>query len=666
MSKSNLIIKIAVPIALALLLSTSLTYAASIHQKPNSVSKTTFLANKAVYNELNFADKQDFEDAHKGFIAPLNTIPIRNELGDVIWDNSRYSFIREDKTAAWTVNPSLWRQAQLQNTSGLFKVVDGVYQVRGQDLSVMTIIEGKTGVIVLDTLSTIETAKEAMELYFANRPKHPVSAIVISHSHADHFGGIKGVAGFATNPATVPIIVPDRYSEEALSENVLLGNIMARRASYQFGNLLPTNEKGFVTAGIGPGLSTGTFSYLPPTVEIKNHVQTMDIDGITFKFLLTLDTEAPSEMHYYIKEYKTLVVAENTGHTLHNIYTLRGAKTRDALKWVVALNETIDEFGSEDIDSMVTSHSWPLWGKDRVIVQLTKQRDLYKYIHDQTIRMANLGYTSDQIADKIKLPKSLAAYWANRGYYGNLKQNVKAVYNFYLGNFSGNPSDLDTLPEDTAGAKYVQYMGGAKKVIKQAKADYDKGQYPWVAQVLKHVVMSNPKNIEAKNLLDNAYEQLGYQAESSVWRNFYLTGAQELRNGVVKDDSKRFNPMNMDILLNMPVKDFLNFLSIKLNGTKADHKNLTFNVSLSDVKTKYTIHVGNSVLNFKEGSIASNPDASITVDKVTFYQIALGLTDLEQTVAGGKVSITGSKDKFKELLSLLDKFDPWTNIVTPK
>lgn len=662
MSKKSLLLKTA-PIAVSLLLCSTLSSASIYTSLP--ATKTTIQKNNSVYQELNFSDRQDFENAHRGFIAPLSLVPIKNANGVVVWNSNQYSFIQEDKRASSTVNPSLWRQAQLQNTSGLFKVVEGVYQVRGQDLSVMTIVEGKTGLIVLDTLSTIETAKAAMELYYAHRPKQPVSAIVISHSHADHFGGIKGVTQYASDPTKVPIIVPREFNEEALSENILLGNIMARRAGYMFGNLLPANERGFVTAGIGPGLSTGTFSYLPPTIEVKEDIETMEIDGITFKFLLSMHTEAPAEMHYYIKDYKALVVAENTGHTLHNIYTLRGAKTRDALKWVEALDQTIDLYGSEEIDVMVTAHSWPIWGENRVIEQLSKQRDLYKYIHDQTIRLANAGYTADEIAEKVKLPKSLDQYWANRGYYGTLKHDVKAVYNFYLGNFSGNPSDLDPLPETEAGSKYVKYMGGEKKVIKQAKMDYKKGDYRWVAEVLKHVVMSNPKNTEAKNLLANAYEQLGYQAESSTWRNFYLTGAQELRQGVVKDDSKRPNPMNLDMLLNMPMDDFLNFLCIKLNGPMAEDKQFTFNLSFTDLKTNYMISVGNSVMNYKKDRLAPNPDATFTVDKVTFYLIALGLADLDKLEAAGKISVSGNKEKFKELLSLMDKFDPWPNIVTP-
>ncbi|MEP9405375.1 alkyl sulfatase dimerization domain-containing protein [Peribacillus frigoritolerans] len=663
MSKASFIKGIvSVHIVFVLLAGSSVTNAAS--NKPMPATDATISANKAFYEQLNFKDKEDFKNAHKGFIAPLNMNPIKNSKGDVVWDSNRYSFIKEDQPASFTVNPSLWRQAQLQNITGLFKVVAGVYQVRGQDLSVLTIVEGKTGLIVLDTLSTIETAKAAMELYFEHRPKKPVSAIVISHSHADHFGGMKGIAQYAENPAKVPIIVPAGFNDEALSENILLGNIMSRRAGYMFGNLLPANERGFVTSGIGPGLSNGTFSYLPPTMEVKDDIQTVEIDGITFKFLLTPDSEAPSEMHYYINDYKTLVVAENTGHTLHNIYTLRGAKTRDTLKWVKALDETVDLFGNEDIDAMVTAHTWPIWGRDNVLEQLESQRDLYKYIHDQTIRLANLGLTPDEIAEELKLPEKLDKVWANRGYYGTLKHNVKAVYNFYLGYFNGNPSDLDPLPQEESGAKYVQYMGGEKKVIKQAKLDYKKGEYRWVAQVLKHVVMANPKNTEAKNLLAKAYEQLGYTAESSVWRNFYLTGADELRNGVA-DSKGSGGMMNLDTLLNMPMDDFLKFLSIKLNGIKAENKNMTFNLTFTDSKTNYTIYLNNSVLNFKKGKMASNPDATLTLDKITFYQIALGREDLSKMEAAGKVAISGDKKQFEDFLTLLDQFQPKVNIVTP-
>lgn len=643
----------------------SSTFSQNVFSQSMPPTKETIKSNEKMYSELNFKDKQDFNDAHKGFIAPLMQDQLKNSKGDVIWNRDQYSIIN-DGPAPLTVNPSLWRQAQLLNTPGLYKVVDGVYQIRGQDVSVMTIVEGKTGLIILDTLSSIETAKAALELYYANRPKKPVSAVVISHSHADHFGGVKGVVQYATNPERVPIIAPLNFSKEVVSENILLGNIMSQRAGYMFGNLLPINKKGYVTNGIGPRISTGTISFLPPTIEIKDKIQNMEIDGVKFKFLLTLNTEAPSEMHYYIYDYKTLVVAENTGHTMHNFYTLRGAKTRDASEWVKSLDDTIKLFGKEEIDTLITAHSWPLWGKARVIEQLTMQRDLYKYIYDQTIRLANNGYTADEIAEQIKLPGSLDKYWANRGYYGNLKQNAKAVYNYYLGYFNGNPSDLDPLPQEETGTKYVQYMGGEKKILKLAKMDYDKGEYRWVAQVLKNVVMANPNNKEAKNLLAKSYEQLGYMAESASWRNVYLTGAKELRKGIVKiDDSQSISTLDQQTILNMEVNDFFDYISITLNGPNAENKSFTFNVNFTDLKTKYTIDIKNAVFNYSNGLTASSPDATLLVDKVTFYLIMFGQLDINQAIANGKLSITGNKEKFKEMVNLFDHFNPSVKIVTP-
>jgi len=637
----------------------------NVYSQAMPPTKETIKSNEKIYSELNFKDKQDFYDAHKGFIAPLMQNQIKNSKGAVIWDQDQYSIIN-DGSAPLTVKPSLWRQAQLLDTPGLYKVVDGVYQIRGQDVSVMTIVEGKTGLIILDTLSTTETAKAAMELYYANRPNKPVSAVVISHSHVDHFGGVKGVFQYAANPEKIPIITPLNFSKEVVSENILLGNIMSRRAGYMFGNLLPVNKKGYVTNGIGSRLSNGTISFLQPTIEIKDKVQTMKIDGVQFQFLLTLNTEAPSEMHSYINDYKTLVVAENTGHTMHNFYTLRGAKTRDASEWVKALDDTIKLFGKEEIETLITAHSWPLWGKSRVIDHLSKQRDLYKYIHDQTVRLANQGYTADEIAEQIKLPGSLDKYWANRGYYGNLKQNAKAVYNYYLGYFNGNPSDLDPLPQEESGTKYVQYMGGEKKVLKLAKLDFEKGEYRFVAQVLKNVVMANPTNKQAKDLLAKSYEQLGYQAESAAWRNYYLTGAQELRKGVAKtDDSKTISTVDQQTILNMNVNDFFDYISITLNGPKAENKRFTFNVNFTDLKTNYTFDIKNAVFNYNDGLTASSPDATLIVDKVTFYLVMYGKLDVDQAIANGKLRITGDKEKFKEMLRLFDHFDLSINIVTP-
>jgi alkyl sulfatase BDS1-like metallo-beta-lactamase superfamily hydrolase len=627
--------------------------------QPSSATSFTKKANIAVYEYLNFDDRQDFEDANRGFIAPLESKVIKDDLGEVVWDIEKLDFLND--TAPETVNPSLWRNAQLQAISGLFEVVEGIYQVRGQSMATTFFIEGKHGVIVCDASGSTESAKAVMELYYKHRPKKPVSAIIISQSHADHFAGIQAVLKYAENP-TIPIIVPQHFTKEALSENGLLGTIMARRAEYQFGKNIPDGRMGSVSIGIGNTMSSGTMSFALPTVEIENEIQTMEIDGVTFQFLLTPNTEAPAEMHFYIQDYKALFVSENANQLMHQIYTVRGAKTRDALHWANSLDKTIDLFKNEEIDALLMIHAWPVWGKNRALNHLKLQRDLYKYMHDQTVRLANHGYTMDEIAETIKLPKALDTYWGNRGYYGTLKHNSKGIYNFYLGYYSAHPSDLDPLPQVEAGLKYVEYMGGAATILKRAKADFENGEYRWVAQVLKNVVMADPENSDAKNLLADALEQLGYQAESANWRNMYLVGASELRNGINKENS----PLDVSgIIKNMPVEEFLKLVAVKLNGPKADGKKITLNVTLSNTNQVYAIYLENSVLVYKAGKTDDNPDVSLALEQLTFYGIGLGMLSPEQAVAAGKLNISGDQAKLDEFLSLLDVFEPLPNIVTP-
>ncbi|MEH7349754.1 alkyl/aryl-sulfatase [Gottfriedia acidiceleris] len=626
-----------------------------------SMPATSFTkkANLAVYDSLNFDDRQDFLDANRGFIAPLEAKIIKDDSGEVVWDIEQLNYL--NNTAAETVNPSLWRNAQLQAISGLFEVVEGVYQVRGQSLVTNFFIEGKQGVIVVDALGSNESAKAAMELYYKHRPQKPVTAVIISQSHADHFGGIQAVLNYAENP-NIPIIVPQYFTEEALSENALLGTIMARRAEYQFGKDLPDGSKGSVSVGIGPTMGSGTMSFQLPNVEIENEIQSMEVDGVTFEFLLTPNTEAPAEMHFYIRDYKILFVSENANKLMHQIYTVRGAKTRDALHWANSLDKTIELFENEEIDALLMIHAWPVWEKDNAINHLKLQRDLYKYMHDQTVRLANYGYTMDEIAEIIKLPKELDTYWGNRGYYGTLKHNSKGVYNYYLGYYSAHPSDLDPLPQVESGQKYVEYMGGAANILRQAKVDYEKGEYRWVAQVLKNVVMADPENSEAKNLLADAFEQLGYQAESANWRNIYLVGASELRYGINKDNS----PLDVSgIIKNMPVNEFLKLIAVKINGPKAEGRKITINVTLSDSNQLYTLNLENSVLFSRANKLDDNADVSLTIDQFAFYGTLLGLLSPEQAVGAGKLIISGDQTKLNEFLSLLDEFDRCINIVTP-
>ncbi|WP_165346928.1 alkyl/aryl-sulfatase [Gottfriedia acidiceleris] len=626
-----------------------------------SMPATSFTkkANLAVYDSLNFDDRQDFLDANRGFIAPLEAKIIKDDSGEVVWDIEQLNYLND--AAPETVNPSLWRNAQLQAISGLFEVVEGVYQVRGQSLVTNFFIEGKQGVIVVDALGSNESAKAAMELYYKHRPQKPVTAIIISQSHADHFGGIQAVLKYAENP-NIPIIVPQYFTEEALSENALLGTIMARRAEYQFGKDLPDGTKGSVSVGIGPTMGSGTMSFQLPNVEIENEIQSMEVDGVTFEFLLTPNTEAPAEMHFYIRDYKILFVSENANKLMHQIYTVRGAKTRDALHWANSLDKTIELFENEEIDALLMIHAWPVWEKDNAINHIKLQRDLYKYMHDQTVRLANHGYTMDEIAEIIKLPTELDTYWGNRGYYGTLKHNSKGIYNYYLGYYSAHPSDLDPLPQVEAGQKYVEYMGGSTNILRQAKADFEKGEYRWIAQVLKNVIMAEPENSEARNLLADAFEQLGYQAESANWRNIYLVGASELRYGINKENS----PLDVSgIIKNMPVNEFLKLIAVKLNGPKAEGKKITINVTLSDSKQVYTLYLENSVLFSRANKLDDNADVSLTIDQFAFYGTLLGLLSPEQAVGAGKLIISGDQTKLNEFLSLLDEFDRCINIVTP-
>jgi len=614
--------------------------------------------------KLNFKSKQDFENATRGLIAKPDRLKIRNAEGLVIWDMTPFEKTQKvgSKSPA-EVNPSLWRQATLNAMAGLYKVTDNIYQIRGYDLSVMTIIEGKTGYIVVDPLTSKETAKAAIELFFKHMPKKPIVAVIYTHTHLDHFGGVKGVINEKDVKAgKIKVIAPKDFMEHAISENVYAGNAMSRRATYMYGSLLPNNAYEAVDVGLGKKVSSGTPTLIPPTDIIDHTGQTMTIDGVKFEFQYTPDTEAPTEMNFYLPQYKALCMAENATHTLHNLYTLRGAKVRDAKNWSDYLNETIQLYG-KDAQVEFASHHWPTWGNKNIVEFLKKQRDIYKYLHDQTLRLANEGYTMNEIAEKITLPESLSKEWYNRDYYGTVNHNVKAIYQRYLGWFDGNPANLHPLPPVEESKKYVEYMGGEKAVIQKAKKDYDEGNYRWVAKALNHVVFANPKNNEAKELLGDTYEQLAYQSESGPWRNFYLTGAQELRRGVVKFDIHSSD--SPDILRAMTMPMILDFMAIKVNGPKAAGKDIALNFVLPDTNEKYALHLQDAVLNYQTNQTDPHADATITIDRETIDELALGQTTSKEAIKAGKIKLTGDKQKINEFFELLDKFNFWFNIVTP-
>ncbi|MEZ8864311.1 alkyl/aryl-sulfatase [Vibrio splendidus] len=635
--------------------------AIAIESKP--ASKATIATNQAVLKALPFSNKQDFEDAKRGLIAVQDTVTVKNEAGDVVWDLEEYKkYISLDKASPESVNPSLWRNAQLNMINGLFKVADGIYQVRGYDLSNITFIEGKTGWIVFDPLISQEVAKVALDFVNKELGERPVTAVIYSHSHLDHFGGVRGIVDEKdVESGKVQIIASQGFTEHAVSENVIAGNTMGRRAIYMYGALLPRNEFGSVNGGLGQTTSTGQATLIKPTDLIKETGEERVVDGVKMVFQYTPGTEAPTEMNTWIPEKKALWMAENTTNTMHNILTLRGAQVRDALKWSSYLNETIEMWGDE-VEVKFQSHHWPLWGKEDINNYFKKQRDIYKYTHDQSVRLMNQGYTGEEISETIKLPNSLEDNWATRGYYGTLRHNSRAIYQRYMGWYTGNPSDLNNLPPVDVAVKYIEYMGGEKAVIEKAKVDFDKGEYRWVAEALKHVVFANPESKQGKMLLADTYEQLGYQSESGPWRSVYLQGAYELRNGT--PESGGLTTASPDIIKNMPPEMLFDYLSVRILPEQAEGKLFSINIAFTDLEEAYTLSMENSVLNYTR-EVTRTPDVSLTLSKKTLDDIQLGIVSLESSVANGDLVIEGDSQVFKDFMNMLDSFKFWFNIVTP-
>jgi alkyl sulfatase BDS1-like metallo-beta-lactamase superfamily hydrolase len=629
----------------------------------NDASAATEASNNKLLKALPFSDTSDFDDAHKGFITPLSTNVIKGDKGNVIWNPDKYGFIKEGAAAPATINPSLWRQSQLINIGGLFEVTDGIYQVRNQDLSNMTIIEGKEGITIIDPLISAETAKAAIDLYYAHLGKKPVKAVIHTHSHVDHYGGVRGVISEDDVKAgRIKIYAPEGFLEEAVSENVMAGTAMSRRASYMYGNLLPPDPKGQVGAGLGTTTSAGTVTLIPPTDIISKTGEKRVIDGLTYEFLMAPGSEAPAEMLWFIEEKKALEAAEDATHTLHNTYTLRGAKIRNPLDWSKYLNEALAMWGDK-AEVLFAQHHWPTWGNSNVKELLRKQRDLYRYINDETLRMANEGHTMREIAEQIELPENLATFWANRGYYGSLYHDVAATYVFYLGWFDGNPATLHALPPVEASKNYVEMMGGADTVLAKARKFYDQGDYRWVAQVVNHVVFADPDNREARDLQANALEQLGYQAESGPWRNFYLTGAQELRQGVAKLPTP--DTASPDTVRAMTLDLFFDYLGVRLNGEKAAGKAMTLNFDFGKPEGTYLVEMENGVLNHTAGANAADADATVSLSRDTLNRVVLRETKLDDAIKAGDVKIKGNQARLGELVSYLDGFELWFNIVTP-
>ncbi|GAA7767514.1 hypothetical protein RN01_08285 [Cupriavidus sp. SHE] len=628
----------------------------------NDATAATRDANADVLKRLPFANRQDFEDAQRGWVGSLDSGEIRNADGRVVWNLDAYAFLRDDASPA-SVNPSLWRQAQLNLKHGLFKVTDHIYQVRGFDLSNMTIVEGDSGLIVIDPLLTAETARAAIDVYYKYRPKKPIVAVIYSHSHVDHFGGVKGVVSQDdVKSGKVKIYAPEGFMEEAISENIFAGNAMSRRAQYMYGALLPKGPQGQVDAGLGKTVSLGTITLIPPTDLIGKTGETRTIDGVRIEFQMAPGSEAPAEMLMYFPQWRALCAAEDATHNLHNLYTIRGAQVRDANQWWRALDETIDRYGNRT-DVIFAQHHWPKWGQQNITGFLSRQRDAYKFIHDQTLRLANQGYTMTEVGERVKLPPSLASQWDLRDYYGTVNHNAKAVYQRYLGWYSGDPADLHPLPPEESAQRYVQYMGGADKILAQASKSYAQGDYRWVAQVVKHVVYADPSNQAARKLEADALEQLGYQTEAASWRSAYLVGAYELRNGVPKLQSTQ--TASPDMIGAMTDTMFLDFLAVRLNGERATGHDLKFNWVQPDTGKRYALSVENGVFLYKPERQFDDAGATLTMPRSALIGSLLGQTTLPAELSAGRAKVDGDPAVLKSWMGMLDKFDPQFNIVTP-
>jgi alkyl sulfatase BDS1-like metallo-beta-lactamase superfamily hydrolase len=630
---------------------------------PGPASAHTRALHEASLSELPFEDREDFEDAQRGLIATTPSLVLRDARERAVWDMDSYAFV-DGHGAPETVHPSLWRLAQLNGVHGLFEVAPGIYQVRGYDLSNMTLVEGRTGVIVIDPLISMECAAAALHLYRAHRGERRVSAVVYTHSHVDHFGGVKGVVSEDdVHAGHVPIWAPSGFLEHAVSENVLAGTAMARRAGYMFAPSLQRGPRGQVDAGIGKTTSTGSITLIPPTHEVSCTGQEEDIDGVPMVFQLVPESEAPAEMNFHFPEWRVLCVAENAVHCLHNVLTPRGAPVRDALAWSKYLGEAVELFG-DNTDVMFAQHHWPRWGKQRIVAYLARHRDMYRYLHDQTLRLANRGFTPTEIAAEVKLPPSLERTWSCRGYYGTVSHNVRAVYQRYLGFFDGNPAHLDPLPPEEAARRYAQLAGGIEPLLVHARAALEQGDYRWVAELCSHAVFADPDHAPARELHAEALEQLGYQSESAVWRNLYLVGARELREGPPAPPKDR-RVASADVARALSIEQLWDAMGVRLDGPRAWGAQIVLAWNFTDVEERWTVTVENGALNTVEGRLAPDAQATITLTRAAFDTILLGEGDGAALFASGAIAVEGDGVKLGEFLGLLDEGDPAFAIVTP-
>ncbi|MDI9244713.1 alkyl sulfatase dimerization domain-containing protein [Marinobacter sp. CHS3-4] len=637
-------------------------------------TESTRVANEAVLSQRPFSNREDFDHARRGLIAQDPDLVVKQSDGQQVWNMPAYDFVNDEgKNAPASVNPSLWRQAALNNIHGLFEVTDGIYQIRGYDLSNMTLIEGDTGWILVDPLTAKETASRAFLFAREHLGEKPVHAIMFTHSHVDHFGGVQGILQHLSEQekAGLKIIAPAGFEDEATSENIIAGPAMSRRATYMYGKRLARDSRGHIDTGLGKSPAFGTFGFAPPTDVISETGSTMTVDGVPMEFQIVSGSEAPAEFTFYLPEKKAFCGAELVSRNMHNLYTLRGAKVRDARIWSGFIDEARTRFAEAEV--YFASHHWPLWGQEAIQDFLAKQRDTYKFIHDQTVRLMNQGATPREISEQISLPKALSSDFHNQGYYGTVSHNAKAVYQYYMGWFNANPAQLNPLPEGETAQRYVDMMGGVDEVLLKARKQFDSAAdknaeegldtYRWLAELLNHVVFVAPDNDDAKALLAGVYDQLGYQAESGPWRDFYLSGAYELRHG---SPETGIEPVMMkDLLLHTPVSLFFDSMAVRLIAEAAEGEHLNIKIRFTDLEETYLLTLQNSVLHNRLVTADTPADATLMVTRAAFVDLLIGEAGISDLLFSDDINFEGSKLDLISFFGMLDKPEGRFDVVTP-
>lgn len=625
-----------------------------------TATPATRAAIDAMAANLPMHDRRDFDDTRRGLVGRSTDRQVRAADGRVVWNLDAYEFMRGTEAPA-TVNPSLWRQGQLLIEDGLFEVTPGIYQLRGYDLSVMSVIEGDTGVIVIDPLISEETAAAAFALYCEHRGERPVKGMIYTHSHVDHFGGVKGIITDEQVAAgEVHVIAPQGFMQHAVSENVFAGTAMLRRSGYMYGAALVPGPSGQVGTGLGQTTSSGTVSLIPPTIDITHTGQRLTIDGVEIVFQMTPGTEAPSEMNFYFPQHRALCTAENTSHTLHNILTIRGAVVRDAHAWAHYLTETISLFG-DGLDVIFASHHWPTWGNERSIEFLAMQRDMYLYLHDQTLRLINQGYNGAEIAEMLETPPALAQQWHTHGYYGSVSHNVKAIYQRYMGWYDANPANLWPHPPEQVAVRYVTAMGGRDQALAAARRAWDDGDYRWCAELGKHLVFADDADEEARAVLADSLEQLGFGAENGTWRNAYLAGAAELRSGNFGTPATTAP----DMAYALSVTQVFDSIAVRVDGPRAWNEHLVSAWTITDEDTTYVTELRNGVLHHRTVAETPSDITRFTLTRRSLIGVVTGQLDLAAALGDGTITVDGDPSAMTNLVGLLAPIDPEFAIVTP-